>query len=409
MHWAALAGEPDDPYVLARLGLYPLALDCPEPDAKARFGRNLAKAALGHADASTRRALASADRGQRKLAAKLLALHDCRAALELLEPNDYAARASCHLALDDPAKALQLIHAVPAETRETAAIRANAAVGLNDHGAARKALNAMFAHDRLGAVLSDGTGPFGLDDLGGDTAAVGEGPKVSVIIPYRDAEATLETAIRSIARQSWRNVEILAVDDRSTDTGPGIAQRLAESDERIVALSNRRGAGVYGARNTAIDAATGTYITFLDADDWSPPERIARQLEGLCDHAVAIANHIRMDEAGRPVAPRIFPIVRPVPITMCLRRETLIAAGPFEEVATGADTEMLGRLEMIGGKQSVYRDRAVLLVARWQSGSLSRAAEGGLFGQERYAYRAEWMFRHAGLDAPRLPEAPRAA
>lgn len=403
LHWAALAGAPDDPYVLARLGLYPLALEHPARDAQAELGRNLARAALGQADAATRTALASARPGHRKLAAKLLALHDCDAAIELLEPDDRLARAACYRALGEPERAAELIRQAPSESREAAAIRAAAAAGLGNYAEARQALNAMFASDGLVAPLLESSAPYGIDDLGGSAQAAREGPKVSVVIPYHDAAATLETAVLSIARQSWRNVEILLVDDRSADGGPAIAHRLAQADDRIVALANIRKPGVYGARNTAIDAATGSHVTFLDADDWSPVERIKRQLDGLTDHPVAIANHIRMDETGRPVAPRIFPIVRPVPITMMLRRETLMAAGPFEELATGADTEMLSRLEMIGGKQSIHRDPAVLLVARWQSGSLSRDAEGGLLGRERYDYRAEWMFRHAGMGAPRLP------
>ncbi|MEQ9662174.1 MAG: hypothetical protein RLN87_06455, partial [Parasphingopyxis sp.] len=58
------------------------------------------------------------------------------------------------------------------------------------------------------------------------------------------------------------------------------------------------------------------------------------------------------------------------------------------------------RLEMLHGKSAVRRDPAVLLVARWRSGSLSDAAEGGMLGAEREAYRADWMFRHAGLKVP---------
>lgn len=404
MHWTALAGEPTDPYVLARLGLYPLALKRPAVDSLGEFGRNIAKVALGEADKATRKSLESLPPWQRNLAAKLLALQDCTAASGLLDPGNYLARAACHLALGEPRRALDLLDPSPERSREIAALRASVAVGVGDYVQARQAFNAMFGHDGLSLPLNPGAGPYSVDDLNSQAKSVAEGPKVSVIVPYHNAEATLETAVRSMKEQSWRDIELLLVDDRSTDRSPVLAKRFAESDDRILALTNMRNPGVYGARNTAIDAAKGTYVAFLDADDWSPAERIARQVEFLGGHVAAMANHIRMDEAGRPVAPRIFPIVRPVPITVFLRRETLIAAGPFEEVMTGADTEMLGRLEMIHGKRAISRDKAVLLVARWQSGSLSRDTEGGLFGRERYDYRAEWMFRHAGLAAPRLPK-----
>ncbi|MEM8695171.1 MAG: glycosyltransferase family A protein [Pseudomonadota bacterium] len=408
MHWAALKRGAEDPYVLARLGLYPLAMHYSPEDAMSQIGRDLAAAALGQADAHTLSSLRALPSGKRRFAARLLALQDCEAALSLLGESDVAATAACLLALDRPEDARLRSTGGPQASRENAAIHAHIEVSAGNYAAARAALNAMFGHDGLSAPLPVADTEFGIDDLRGSTQAICTGPKISVVIPYHDDAATLETAIRSIAGQSWRNLEILLVDDRSQDSGPAIVHRLAEADDRIVALANRRTPGVYGARNTAIDAATGDYLTFLDADDWSPVERIARQLDGLGPAALGIANHIRMDERGRPIAPRVFPLVRPVPITAFVRRETLLAAGPFEEVETGADSEMLARLEMAHGKAAVRRDPAVLLVARWRTGSLSRDAEGGLLGMERHEYRANWMFRHAGREAPRLPAEPSA-
>jgi Glycosyl transferase family 2 len=406
MHWVALRGGSRDPYVLARLGLYPFAMAHEASDARGRVGHALAAAALGEADSGTMDILASLQGNRRKLAAKLISLHDRKAALELLAPEDHQAIAACLLALDRPEDARRHIEAAHVDAREAAAIRAHIEICAGNFEAARSALNAMFAHDGISAPLGPGFEPYSIDDLSSDLASVADGPKVSVVIPYHNAAATIETAIASMTMQSWRNVEILAVDDRSEDESRAIVQRLAEADNRLVPLENSREPGVYGARNTAIAAATGDYVTFLDADDWSPGERLARQMESLVSRAVTISNHIRMDEAGRPVAPRIFPLVRPVPITMALRREALLAAGPFDEETTGADSEMFARLEMLHGKAAVARDSAVMLVARWRSGSLSQDKEGGLLGLERHRYRAEWMFRHAGLEAPRLPDEP---
>ena len=403
MHWAGLRGAAHDPYVLARLGLYPLALASGASDATARMGQALAIAALGKADSETMEILASLQGNQRKLAAKLIALHDSEAALKLLVPDDHEAIAACLLALDQPNEAGRHIEAASGNTREINAIQSHIEISAGSYEAARASLNALFANDAISPPLPIGARPYTIDDLSSDLSRVQDGPRISVVIPYHNAADTIETAIASITRQSWRNVEILAVDDRSDDDGPAIVRRLAEADGRVVSIANRREPGVYGARNSAISTATGDYITFLDADDWSPGERLARQLTTLGSKTLAISNHIRMDEVGRPVAPRIFPLVRPVPITMFLRRDTLLAAGPFDEVATGADSEMFARLEMLHGKAAVVRDPAVLLVARWRSGSLSQDKEGGLLGLERHRYRAEWMFRHAGLDAPRLP------
>lgn len=409
MHWAALRGGSCDPYVLARLGLYPDALEQAATDAKACTGRVLAAAALGETDSAVLERLTALKGKQRKLAAKLIALHDRNAALDLIDPADQLAVAACLLAVGRPEDARVHVSPGGGNRREAAAIKAHIAISAGQHKAGRASINALFAGDGLSPPLESDAEPFTIDTLSGAFSEGSHGPRISVVIPYRNAADTIETAIRSITSQSWRAVEILAVDDRSDDDGPAIVQRLAEADSRIVALANCRKPGVYGARNTAISAATGEYATFLDADDWSPVERLACQMATLGTKALAISNHIRMDETGRPVAPRIFPLVRPVPITMLLRRETLLKAGPFDEVATGADSEMLARLEMLHGKAAVAKDSAVLLVARWRSGSLSRDKEGGLLGLERHRYRAEWMFRHAGLEPPRLPALPAGA
>ncbi|QLC21057.1 glycosyltransferase family 2 protein [Parasphingopyxis sp. CP4] len=409
MHWAALKGAPDDPYVLARLGLFPLAAHAKAADEKGRLGQILARAATPGTDSEDIAALSALPPSMRRWAARLVAIHDREAAISLLDGGDREAIAACLLALNRAEDARIQLGRQPATNAEAAALLAHIAISDGDHAAARTALNDLMKDGGLGPILEEGAAAFTIDDLGGSAEIVENGPKVSVVIPYRDAAATLETAIRSIANQSWRNIEIIAVDDASTDDGPQIAERMAQSDARILTIQNKRTAGVYGARNSAIDVASGDYLTFLDADDWSPVERIARQVDRLDRHAVGIGNHIRMDEAGRPVAPRVFPIVRPVPITLLTRRNTLMNAGPFEEVVTGADSEMFARLEMVHGKQAIDRDSAVLLIARWRSGSLSDAQEGGLFGQERYDYRADWMFRHAGRAAPGLPAGPAAA
>lgn len=399
LHVAALRGASEDPYVLARLGLHHLAIDIPAQDETARFGQLLAKTALGRIGA-----LAEAGRldGERRsLLAKALAPHAPMAALKYLDENEGNARAACLAAAGRaPDSAGDIFdHGGNAEGE---AVAAHFAVGARQFRAARKHINRLFGHASLSAPLDVVDDAFTLDHFRSRTLLPQNGPCVSIVVPYQNDAATLATAVESLGAQSWRDIEILLVEDRSSDDSPAIAQRLAASDERIRLLSNIRGQGVYGARNSAIDAATGEYVTFLDADDWSPPERIARQMGAIGKAAVAIANHIRIDAAGAPIAPRVFPLVRPVPITMMARRETLLAAGPFEEVETGADSEMLARLEMLHGRSATYRDAAVLLVARWRRGSLSEAREGGMFGAERIAYRTQWMFRHAGLPIPQL-------
>lgn len=100
---------------------------------------------------------------------------------------------------------------------------------------------------------------------------------VSVIIPAYNAEHTLEKAVTSAASQTHENLEILVVNDGSTDGTLALAERLAGKDSRIRVLDRKNG-GVSRARNEGLLAAAGEDITFLDADDWMEPSMI-RTLE----------------------------------------------------------------------------------------------------------------------------------
>jgi len=103
-------------------------------------------------------------------------------------------------------------------------------------------------------------------------------PLVSIIIPCYNSAKWLEEAINSALAQTHGNVEVVVVDDGSTDTSVAIAQRLAGPRLKVV-LSRHRGASA--ARNVGLAAAKGDLIQFLDADDLLSPEKVAAQVELL--------------------------------------------------------------------------------------------------------------------------------
>jgi len=107
------------------------------------------------------------------------------------------------------------------------------------------------------------------------------GPLVSVIVPVFNAARTLPTALRGLLAQSWQTLEILVVDDGSEDASPAIAADFAARDPRIRLLPPEGNQGAYPARNRGLAAARGQFITVHDADDWSHPQKIARQAEAL--------------------------------------------------------------------------------------------------------------------------------
>ncbi len=93
-------------------------------------------------------------------------------------------------------------------------------------------------------------------------------PKVSVVVPCYNMEKYIERCLDSLQKQLLEDIEIICVDDKSTDSTPEILKSRAESDPRIHIIQQEKNMGVAVARNTGIDNATGEYIGFVDADDY---------------------------------------------------------------------------------------------------------------------------------------------
>jgi glycosyltransferase involved in cell wall biosynthesis len=105
-----------------------------------------------------------------------------------------------------------------------------------------------------------------------------ERPLVSVVVPAWQAEATLAETVRSALAQTWREIEVIVVDDGSTDGTAAVAQGLADEDPRVSLVRKPHG-GPSSARNAGIARAKGAFVAPLDADDLWHPEKIARQVE----------------------------------------------------------------------------------------------------------------------------------
>ncbi len=97
--------------------------------------------------------------------------------------------------------------------------------------------------------------------------------KVSVIIPAYNVEKFIGECVESVLAQTYTNIEIIVVDDGSSDSTADICERLSEKDGRIKVIRGSRG-GVSHARNTALDNATGEYIMSVDSDDIIEPDMI---------------------------------------------------------------------------------------------------------------------------------------
>ena len=100
-----------------------------------------------------------------------------------------------------------------------------------------------------------------MDDLHNET------PLVSIIIPIYNVRKYLEKCIRTVREQSYTNIEIILVDDGSTDGSGDECDKFAKEDERIIVIHKKNG-GLSDARNYGLDKARGDYIVFVDSDDY---------------------------------------------------------------------------------------------------------------------------------------------
>lgn len=97
------------------------------------------------------------------------------------------------------------------------------------------------------------------------------GSMVSVIMPAYNCSKTIERAVKSVLNQTYRNLELIVVDDASTDETKPILEKMSENDPRVKLIFNKKNYGVAKTRNKAIDFAGGVYMAFLDSDDiWLP-------------------------------------------------------------------------------------------------------------------------------------------
>ena len=103
-------------------------------------------------------------------------------------------------------------------------------------------------------------------------------PLLSVIVPVYNVEQYLPKCVESILNQTYRNLELILVEDGTKDSSGLICDEYARKDSRVRVIHKENG-GLSSARNAGMDAASGAYITFVDSDDWLEPEGYAHMME----------------------------------------------------------------------------------------------------------------------------------
>jgi len=255
-----------------------------------------------------------------------------------------------------------------------------------------KWMNKVFAHFNLAEITFETISEQTIyDDL--RTKQVNrpskDGPKVSVILPAYNAEDGIQVAIDSILNQTWQNIELIIVDDCSTDDTLSIIQDYAEKDVRIVWDQTPENSGPYVARNIGLAKATGEFVTVNDADDWSHAEKIERQVTHLIDNPQVIANtseHARLTEdltlyrRGTP-GRYIFPNMS----SLMFRKDPVLEKlGFWDSVRFAADGEFKRRLLKVFGSRAFVDLPSGPL-------SLPRQSVSSLTGSSAFGYNGFFM------------------
>ena len=102
---------------------------------------------------------------------------------------------------------------------------------------------------------------------------------VSIVVPIYNVEKYLKRCVNSLLNQTYKNIEIILVDDGSTDSSGAICDQYKPKDNRIVVVHKSNG-GLSDARNTGIDMARGEYIAFVDSDDYIHEDYIYNMYSG---------------------------------------------------------------------------------------------------------------------------------
>ena len=123
---------------------------------------------------------------------------------------------------------------------------------------------------------------------------------ISVIMAAYNAEATIEQSIRSVLRQTYKNLELIVIDDCSKDRTVEIVNRISMEDCRVKLLRNSKNSGVSYTRKNGLDIANGDWIAILDSDDEWLPEKLEKQivLQNRTNAELLYTGSAFMDESG---------------------------------------------------------------------------------------------------------------
>jgi hypothetical protein len=240
------------------------------------------------------------------------------------------------------------------------------------------------------------------------------GPLVTVCMSCYNSESYVEHAVKSILDQTYKNIELLIYNDKSTDNSLSILKKLEKEDYRIRLFDNEFNQGTYVNRNHAFQLAKGDYFTVLDADDYALPQRIELQVKKLEKNSTyigVITEWIRVHIDGkiqfRGGWGGVFK--HEAIATMMIRTKICKdKVGYWDSVRFAADTEYQHRIYKIFGRNKLPLMKFPSTLSLYHEASLTNDAVTGIntvnsgLSPTRIAYRQSWQNWHSSTDKKNL-------
>jgi glycosyltransferase involved in cell wall biosynthesis len=178
--------------------------------------------------------------------------------------------------------------------------------------------------------------------------------KVSIVIPNYNNELFIEKCINSILASTWDNLEVILVDDVSTDNSLEIVKSKFSNNPKIRIYENQKNMGAYYSRNKGIILANGTYILNVDGDDFIEPTMIEVCMTSANWNNWGYGTHFQRLYVKPDNIDKINHINRSNSYVFLFRRELFNRLGYYQESRFGADSEYIKRAKMIGGYPLQY-------------------------------------------------------
>lgn len=226
-------------------------------------------------------------------------------------------------------------------------------------------------------------------------------PLVTILVTNYNTQYYIESTLVSLLEQSYSNIEIIVIDDCSTDNSCNIIEKLAQSDSRIKLIALEDNVGTYIAKNIGITYAQGEFVTCHDSDDWAHPRKIELQLKPLLENTKLVATFskwIRLDSEGLPYTRYIYPLLRLNPSSALFRRKEIEEnIGLWDSVRVGADSEFNARLQLAFGSERYCIINKPLTLGAHRHNSLMTNIDTGYtngFSSPREQYSFAWNCWH---------------